>query len=257
MKLDKNPTSSYESKIQCTLRKIKSKLSAEKYKKPYPTGSSAGRFYGTAKVHKIYRNDKVDKLPLRPMLSNIGTASYQLAKYLEKLLSPLSKSEYIVQSSTEFMEHIKTTIPRGYHLISFDLISLFTNVPLDASIYIVLKRIYDNREINTGITKREMKELIKLCPKDVHFNFNGTKYVQKDGVAMGSPLAPVLAGIFMVDLERAVIPKLSQHLQFWKAYVDDNIFLYVRNGYQKFVLSRLNSFHNSIRFTYEIEKGNE
>ena len=76
MKLDKNPTSSYESKIQRTLRKIKSKLSTEEYKKLYPTGSNAGRFYGTVKVHKIYRNDKVDKLPLRLTVSNIGTASY-------------------------------------------------------------------------------------------------------------------------------------------------------------------------------------
>ena len=133
IKLHKNPTSSYESKIQRTLRKIKSKLSTEEYKKLYPTGSNAGRFYGNVKVHKIERNDKVDKLPLRPIVPNIGTASYQLAKYLAKLLSPLSNSEYTVQSSTEFMEHIKTkTVPCGYHQISFDVISLFTNVPLDA-----------------------------------------------------------------------------------------------------------------------------
>ena len=155
------------------------------------------------------------------------------------------------------MEHIKTkTVPRGYHLVSFDVISLFTNVPLDATIDIVLKGIYDNKEINTTINKREMKELIKLCTKDVHFNFSGITYVQKDGVALGSPLAPVLAGIFMVELERAVIPKLSQLLQFWKRYVYDNI-CFVRNGYQEFVLSCLNSFHNSIQFTYETEKENE
>ena len=106
------------------------------------------------------------------------------------------------------MEHIKTkTVPHGYHRISFDVISLFTNVPLDATIDIVLKRIYDNREINTAISKREMKELIKLCTKDVHFNFNGNTCVPNNGVAMGSPLAPVLAGIFMVGLEIAVTPK--------------------------------------------------
>ena len=162
-----------------------------------------------------------------------------------------------MQSSTEFMEHIKAkSVPRGYHLISFDVIALFTNVPLDATIDIVLKCINDNREINTANSKRELKELIKLCTKDVHFNFNGTTYVQKDGVGMGSPLAPILAGIFMVELEGAVIPKLFQHLQFWKRYIDDNI-CFVCNGYQEFVLSRLNSFHNSIQFTYEIEKGNE
>ena len=96
MKLDKNPTSSYESKIQRILRKIKSKFSTDEYKKLYPTGSNAGRFYGTAKLHKIDRNDKVNKLPLHSIVSNIGTASYQLAKYFAKLLSPLSKSEYTV-----------------------------------------------------------------------------------------------------------------------------------------------------------------
>ena len=73
---------------------------------------------------------------------------------------------------------------------------------------------------------------------------------------MGSPLAPVLAGIFMVELERAVIPKLSQHLQFLKRYVDDTI-CFVQIGYQEFVSSCLNSFHNSIQFTYETEKENE
>ena len=62
---------------------------------------------------------------------------------------------------------------------------------------IVLKRIYNNREINTTINKREMNELIKLCTEDVHFNFNGTTYVQKDGVGMGS----LLAGISIVELE--------------------------------------------------------
>ena len=60
----------------------------------------------------------------------------------------------------------------------------------------------------------------------------------------------------MVELERAVIPKLSHHLQFWKRYVDDAI-CFVCNGYQEFVLTCLNSFHNSIQFTYEIEKGKE
>ena len=79
------------------------------------------------------------------------------------------------------------TVPCGYHLIPFDVIFLFTDVPLDATIDTVLQCIHDNREINTIINKREMKELIKLCTKDVHFNFNGAAYVLKDGVAMGSP----------------------------------------------------------------------
>ena len=134
MKLDKNPTSSHESKIHRTLRKIKSKLSTEEYRKLYTTGSYARRFCGITEVYKIDRNDKVDKLPLRQIISNIDRASCQLVKYFAKLFSSLSKNEYTVQSFTE-------TVPHGYHLISFDVIFFFTNVPLDATIDIVLRRI--------------------------------------------------------------------------------------------------------------------
>ena len=59
-----------------------------------------------------------------------------------------------------------------------------------------------------------MEELIKLCTKDVRFNFYENTYPQKQGVVMGSTLAPVLAFIIMIELEKAIILKLSQHLQF-------------------------------------------
>lgn len=84
------------------------------------------------KVHKIDKNDKADKLPLHPIVSNIGAASFELAQYLAKLLSRVSKKEYTVQCSIEFIKHIKT-VPHGYYLVSFDVISLFTNISLDAT----------------------------------------------------------------------------------------------------------------------------
>ena len=64
------------------------------------------------------------------------------------------------------MEHIKTkTVPHGYHIISFDVISLLTNALLDYMIDIILTFIHNNREINATINKKEMKQLIKLCTK--------------------------------------------------------------------------------------------
>ena len=82
-----------QSKIQRYLRKLKSKITKDEYSKLYPTGSKPGKLYGTAKIHKLSYNDTIDHLPLRPIVSNIGTASYYLSKYLAKLLSPLSQSE--------------------------------------------------------------------------------------------------------------------------------------------------------------------
>ena len=95
-KLDHDPNKAVENKIKRALRKIKHKLSKQDYIRLYPTDSAPGKFYGTAKKHKIPINGTVEDLPLRPIVSNIGTASYHLAKHLPKILSPLSKSEYTV-----------------------------------------------------------------------------------------------------------------------------------------------------------------
>ena len=74
MKLNYDRTSKLESKIQRTLRKIKSKLQENIYKKLYPKGSAPGKFYRNAKIHKLSSND-INDLPLRPIVSNIGTAT--------------------------------------------------------------------------------------------------------------------------------------------------------------------------------------
>ena len=75
-----------EHKIQKALRKVKSTMSQNVYSKLCPSGSCTCKLYGTAKMHKHLANN-VDDLPLRLMISNIGTATYQTAKYLAKLLS--------------------------------------------------------------------------------------------------------------------------------------------------------------------------
>ena len=100
-----------------------------------------------------------------------------------------------------------------------------------------------------------MKELLILCTKNVHFTFNNEINIQVDGVAMGSPLGPVLANIFMVELETSVISKLRNKVKLWKRFVDD-IYCLARSEYRKNMLLALNSFHKNIKFTFEIEKDN-
>ena len=98
-----------------------------------------------------------------------------------------------------------------------------------------------------------MKELLFLCTKNVHFTFNNQIYIQLDGVAMGSPLGPVLANIFMVELETSVIPNLNDKIKLWKRFVDDT-FCFAKSEYTNNILLALNSFHQNIKFTIETEK---
>ena len=146
-------------------------------------------------------------------------------------------------------------IPENYEMVSFDVKSLFTSVPLEHTIDITIKRIYAKHEITTVFTRPEMKKLLTICTKNVHFSFNNNIYIQIDGVAMGSPLGPVLANIFMVELESVLFPKLNDHVKKWRRFVDDT-FVYNKRGSIEYVLSMINSFHDNIKSTYEQENNN-
>ena len=244
---------SIEERVQKTLLKIKKNIGEETYSNIYPSRSNPGKFYGTAKVHKVDVKDSncIEQLPLRPIISNIGTTTHKTARYLSKLLAPLGRSKYIVDNSKHFVEQIKNKqVQEGYEMISFDVISLFTNVPLDITIDMILKKVYDEKLINTSIKREDMKSLLLLCTKSVPFTFNDDMYIQIQGVAMGSPLGPLLANVFMSELE---VPTLANDLDMWMWYVDDT-FSFMKANQQTEVLRKLNSFHPSIQFTYEREK---
>ena len=143
-------------------------------------------------------------------------------------------------------------VPDGYKMMSFDVKSLFTNVSLEKTIEITLKRIYERKEINTSISKKEMKQLLTLCTKNVHFTYGNKVYQQNHGVAMGSPLGPVLSGIFMVELENSLVPTLNESMTLRRRFVDDTI-TFAKSDNIAYVLDQLSSFHEQIQYTYEVE----
>ena len=60
----------------------------------------------------------IEQLPLRPIISNIGTATHKTARYLSKLLAPLDRSNYIVDNSKQFVEQIKNKqVQEGYEMM--------------------------------------------------------------------------------------------------------------------------------------------
>ena len=115
------------------------------------------------------------------------------------------------------------TVPPEYKMVSFNVVSHFTKVFLDQTIDKKIKRFYDQKDINTDIPKKEMRELLYICTKNAHFTLNNKTYFQVDVVVMGSPPGPVLVNIFIVELEQYIIPILSSDVSLWKRYVGDTI----------------------------------
>ena len=179
-KLSTGPTKKTEEKIQRVLRKIKRSLTAQEYSAIYRTGSCPRMFYGTAKIHKLPENGNVDQLPIIPVASNIGTATYQLAKYLAKCLSPFSLCQYTFKSTKDFIQKIhNVNVPHGLNMISSDVKPLFTSVPLEGTVNVALDRIFHRKEIETSISKSDMRNLILLCTKNVQICFFEVVYINK------------------------------------------------------------------------------
>ena len=150
------------------------------------------------------------------------------------------------------MEKIKNEqIPLGFTMVLFDVKSLITPLPLTETVDVILHRVCNRKEISTVLTKNETKKLLTLCTKNVHFTQNNEIYVQNDGIAMGSPLGPILANVFMVEIENTLVARLHEHVKKWRRFVDDTV-AYIRNKSIDYVLTTLN-----LSFTYEKENNSQ
>ena len=182
-KINSDETVKRERRLQNYLRSLKN-LDDTDYKRILPCGSRAGVMYGLPKIHKA-------NCPLRPIISAVGTYNYKLAKWLVEIFSPLlDNNKYILKDTFDFVNKVfklNTIIDKS--MLSFDVESLFTNIPTLETIDIILKRIYSNEiEYFHGLNKDELKKLLIVCTQESHFQFNNEFFDQVDGVSMVSPL---------------------------------------------------------------------
>jgi len=131
--LDSDPTIIREGKLQRFLRDLKQngKIDKDIYSNIYPTGSQPPRFYGLPKMPQIQSPAAI--LPFRPIVSSLNTFNYQLAKYLCSLLQPLLHNTYSISDTFSFVQELKTVDISNKFMVSFDVVILFTNIPLKES----------------------------------------------------------------------------------------------------------------------------
>ena len=154
------------------------------------TGSSPATLYGLPKIHK-------KDVPLRPIMAAYNTAPFKLSKFLVNILSEFSTNEFTVKNSYEFTKTLnQAKLPNNFFMCSFDITSLFTNIPLTETVNVCINLIFKDLDSFLNMTKTLFKSLLEICVKDVPFIFNKELYKQTDGVAMGSPLGPTFANLF-------------------------------------------------------------
>ena len=241
--------------IQNYLRSLvrRGELDKDSYKNIRPRNAKPARAHGLPKIHKAFH-----QLPkFRPIIDTTGTTHYSVGKFISELLQPLTLNEFTLKDTFDAANRIQAISPalfaEGYEFVSFDVESLFTNVPLQRTLKIIIDRIYNKKLVKTKLKKSTLRKLIRdTCTKTV-FSCNNKLYEQTDGVSMGGSLGPVLANIIMTEFEHETINNLINQglIAFYCRYVDDTLLLIKRNTINT-ILEHFHKFDRNIRFTFDL-----
>ena len=250
--LTTDPTMRLNNKMINLLKSIKSKgdITEELYKRLYPTGAGSPIFYGLPKVHK-------HGMPLRPIVSSIGAVTYQTSKEVARILKPLvGKSIHHVKNTQDFIDNI-----RGIHLgedqciMSYDVKSLFTSIPTTKACIIIKQRLEEDQELKqrTSLSIDNITSLLEFCISSTYLSFQGKFNEQVEGAAMGSPLSPIVANLYMENFEVEAIRSAPHPPQVWKRFVGDT-FTILQSSKREGFLEYLNSIDQHIQFTAENQR---
>ena len=225
---------------------VKKHITPEEYSILVPVGCGPGKLYGTCKIHKPNN-------PLRPVVSMIRTPEYELAKYLDRLIKPNIPDKFMLYSTDNFLEKLnKFDVRPGDKSISFDVVSLFTNVPLKETINIIADHLYSEKaKLTPPFDKKAFINMLEITTGGM-FLHKDLLFRQTDGVSMGNPLAPTMANFFLAYLETKLFddPKPFYPV-FYSRYVDDIFCVFRREVDFMEFFALLNSLHPSLGFTYE------
>ena len=218
-----------------------------------PVETRSGITYGLRKVHK----DIINNCPsFWPILSEIDTRTYKLAKFLVPILKSLTSNAYTVKDLFALAEE---TVKQDSQLFmgNVDVDFLFTNIPLEDTIDICLNTLFENME-KVGLSKIEFKKLLSLATQETYFLFKWKLYKQADGVAMDSTLGLTLANAFLVHFKKNWLQNCPPDLKlyYYRRYVDDIFLLFTTPKHLEAFQNFLNGRQANMSITIESDKQN-
>ena len=137
---------------------------------------------------------------------------------------------------------------------SFDVVSLFTRVPVDRAIEVANSKLLADETLSdrTALSPKEIIRLLEFCLNATYLCHQGRFFQQTFGTAMGSPVSVTVANLVMEDVETRAISNSTHTPFFWKRYVDDVCTALQKSHVEEFK-DHLNTIEPTIQFTVELE----
>ena len=239
-----------EDRVNRLLKKMKENatITENEYKQLYATGSLPNILYGLPKTHK-------QNCPMRPIVSSYKSPQYKLSKFVISEINHLTENEYSLKNSQHLLESLKNVnITNTSCLVSFDIESLYTNIPVKETIDIITDSLYSNDSFR-NLNRNEFRKLLTTIAEDNFIIFNNKFFKQIEGLAMGSPISATFANIFMSYHEQNWLRECLIEFKpiLYKRYVDDIFVLFKNESDVPLFFDYINNKHRNIKFTIEKE----
>ena len=120
----------------------------------------------------------------------------------------VGKSEHHIQNSGDFVDKVKNLkVPPGQKLITYDVSAPFISIPLPNAIKAVRIKLDEDPKLQdrTPLSRERIIGLLSFCLNTTYFTYMGVIYKQKHGAAMGSPVSPIIANLYMEGFEEIAL----------------------------------------------------
>ena len=168
----------------------------------------------------------------------------------------MGKSPHHVKNTQDFIEQIKGIhLSPDQYMMSYDVKALFTSVPTTKAINIIKKLLEQDHELQqrTSLSIDNITSLLQFCLNSTYFSFQGKYFEQLEGAAMGSPISPIVANLYMESFEVKAIRSAPHHPYLWKRFVDDT-FTIIESSQKNGFLEHISSIDTHIQFTREDQR---
>jgi hypothetical protein len=179
------------------------------------------RFYALAKIHKT-------PTAVRPIISNCNGIFEGLSIWLDAKLKPyLLETTTYLRDSTTLLDDLDSLTPEPNDImITFDVNSLYTSLSTEDAL------IRINQVIANDPWRRAIMSGLRILLQSNYFLFGDTLWLQKQGTAMGTPVAPTFASLYLAQIENTILlPHFSHLIKYYKRYIDDG-FMILRNHHE-------------------------
>ena len=167
-------------------------------------------------------------------------------------------SAHHVHNTRDFVQQVKNVrLKQGECIISYDVTALFTSVPINSVLKIIKHRLANDHELHkrTTMSVTHIINIPEFCLNSTSFVYQGQFYQQIEGAAMGGPLSPIVANIFMEKFEEEALVT-APHLQvcgkgMWMILLSSR-----KKSTKMSFFQHINSLEDNIKFTAETTKAN-